>query len=342
MAAPQTAPSRQPQAQTLEAGDIAPPFRLMARDGEAIDPASDLVAGKPLLLVFCPKGAPLPAGVEALGQAVAATDGRNVVAAPAGANDTSAPSGFELAFDADGAVLALFKAGTEPRIALIAPNRHIAYLGTDSEAAAAALARIAPSRQSVVLISHPPVLILPDVFSKADCLRLINVFAMQGQVFVEPGHDTLPAGNGDYKQKIPEYGRKDRIDHWVRQPETNAFIDDRLSRRLFPEIQKSFQYKITRREPYRIGSYTGERGGELHGHRDNTKPMVAHRRFACSINLNTEQFEGGELRFPEFGNQLYRPETGAAFTFSCSLLHEPMHVTKGRRFVLLAFLYGEI
>ena len=28
-------------------------------------------------------------------------------------------------------------------------------------------------------------------------------------------------------------------------------------------------------------------------------------------------------------------------TFSCSLLHEPMHVTKGKRFVLLAFLYGE-
>ncbi len=342
MAAPQTAPSRPLQSQALEAGDIAPPFRLMAQDGEAIDPSSDLVAGKPLLLVFCPKGVALPGGVEDLGQAVAACDGRNVVAAPAGARDTPAPAGFELSFDPDGAAFGLFKAGTEPRIALIAPNRHIAYLGTDSGAAAAALARIAPSRQAVAMTSHPPVLILPDVFSKADCLRLINVFAMQGQVFVEPGHDTLPSGNGDYKQKIPEYGRKDRIDHWIRQPDTNAFIDDRLSRRLFPEIQKSFQYKITRREPYRIGSYTGERGGELHGHRDNTKPKVAHRRFACSINLNTEQFEGGELRFPEFGNQLYRPETGAAITFSCSLLHEPMHVTKGRRFVLLAFLYGEI
>jgi hypothetical protein len=193
----------------------------------------------------------------------------------------------------------------------------------------------------VGVTSHPPVLIVPDVFSRADCQKLINIFAMQGQTYVEPGHGTLPPGHSDYKQKIPEYGRKDRVDHWIRQPETNAFIDDRINRRLIPEIQKSFQYKITRREAYRIGSYEGERGGELHGHRDNTKAMVAHRRFATSINLNTEQFEGGELRYPEFGNQLYRPETGAAITFSCSLLHEPMHVTKGRRFVLLAFLYGE-
>jgi predicted 2-oxoglutarate/Fe(II)-dependent dioxygenase YbiX len=68
---------------------------------------------------------------------------------------------------------------------------------------------------------------------------------------------------------------------------------------------------------------------------------VAHRRFAVSINLNTEEFEGGELRFPEFGDQRYRPVTGAAIAFSCSLLHEALHVTGGRRYVLMAFLFGE-
>ena len=60
-----------------------------------------------------------------------------------------------------------------------------------------------------------------------------------------------------------------------------------------------------------------------------------------SINLNTEEFEGGELVFPEFGNRRYRPETGAAIVFSSSLLHEALQVTKGRRFVFLAFLFGE-
>jgi hypothetical protein len=320
-------------------GDIAPPFRLMAQGGEVIDPASDLVSGKPLLLLFCPNGAGLPADAESLGQAVAAFDGRTVVVAHAGAHETPTPAGYQLAFDADGAVYRLFNAGTEPRIVLIGPNRHIFYLGTDAAAARAALVRIAPSRERVVMGAHPPVLVVPDVFSRADCQKLINIFAMQGQVFVEPGHDNLPPGNHDVKQRIPDYGRKDRIDHWVRQPETIAFINDRLGRRLLPEIEKSFQFKITRHEAYRIGSYQGERGGELHGHRDNTHPKVAHRKFACSINLNTEQFEGGELRFPEFGNQLYRPETGAGIVFSSSLLHEPLHVTSGRRFVLLCFLY---
>src|SRR4029450_2047871 len=120
-----------------------------------------------------------------------------------------------------------------------------------------------------------------------------------------------------------------------------ALIDDRLKRRLFTEIRKCFQYRITRREGERPGCYEGDRGGELHGHRDNSQPKVAHRRFACSINLNSEQFEGGAIRFPECGDQLYPPETGGPLVFSSSLLHEPLHVTRGRRYVLLSFLYGD-
>ena len=54
-----------------------------------------------------------------------------------------------------------------------------------------------------------------------------------------------------------------------------------------------------------------------------------------------EAFEGGELRFPEYGPQVYRPGTGAAIVFSSSILHEAMHVTAGRRYVLLAFLFGD-
>ena len=339
MAAPQTSrPSAQP-AVSLETGDLAPSFRLMTREGQAIDPVSDLVAGKPLLIFFRPNGAGLPEGSDQLGRAMLATDGRSIVAVPASATDAAAPEGCELALDGDGSIFRSYGADSQPRILLIGPNRHIAYLGADASAAGAALARIAPSRAPVAMPAHPPVLVVPDILSRADCQRLINIFAMQGQTFIEPGHDTMPPGNADVKQRIPEYGRKDRIDHWVRQPETIQFINDRLGRRLLPEIEKCFQFRITKHEAYRIGCYQGERGGELHGHRDNTHPKVAHRKFACSINLNTEQYEGGELRFPEFGNQLYRPETGAGIVFSSSLLHEPMHVTSGRRFVLLCFLY---
>ena len=67
----------------------------------------------------------------------------------------------------------------------------------------------------------------------------------------------------------------------------------------------------------------------------------AHRRFAVTINLNAEEFEGGELRFPEYGLQSWRAPTGGAVVFSCSLLHQALPVTAGRRYAFLPFLYDE-
>src|SRR5215218_10306224 len=74
--------------------------------------------------------------------------------------------------------------------------------------------------------------------------------------------------------------------------------------------------------------------------RDNLSPATAHRRFALTLNLN-DGYQGGQLRFPEYGPELYRPAPGAALLFSCSHLHEVLEVTAGRRFVLLSFLFGD-
>lgn len=60
-----------------------------------------------------------------------------------------------------------------------------------------------------------------------------------------------------------------------------------------------------------------------------------------SLNLNTEDFEGGELVFPEFGPAKYRPETGGACVFSCSLMHEAHPVRRGQRYVFVPFFYDE-
>ena len=62
---------------------------------------------------------------------------------------------------------------------------------------------------------------------------------------------------------------------------------------------------------------------------------------AVTINLNAEDYEGGDLAFPEFGALTYRPATGDAVVFSCSLLHEALPVTRGRRYAFLPFLYDE-
>ena len=190
--------------------------------------------------------------------------------------------------------------------------------------------------------AHPPVLLLPNVFNQQDCLHLMNIFETRGRDFVEPGHMQLGNRKTDCKMRIPDQGRQDRVDHWVVEADTQNFISDRLQKRLFPEIKRAFNYEITRHERYRIARYEGVRGGEKVGHRDNNEASVAHRRFAVTINLNSECYEGAELKFPEFSPKLYKPKTGSAIVFSCSLLHEVVEMRKGSRFALLGFLFGKI
>jgi hypothetical protein len=323
-------------ARTLDVGDIAPPFRLVTAGGERIDPGADHISGKVLVLLFMPFSVAAPAGLTALAERVCGMGGRCFLIATA---LEDVPAGFEPLADPDDKVAVRYGAHGAPRIVVVGPNRHVAAIGSEAGVAAAALERIAAQRRDPA--NHPPILVVPDVLSRADCQRLISVFVMQGHTFLEPGHGEPPPGIGDHKMRIRDYGRSDRIDHRIMSGETNSFIDARLKARLLPEIYKCFQYKVTRREIFRIGCYEGERGGTPSGHRDNTQANVAYRRFACSINLNTERFEGGGLRFLEYGDHEYRPATGAAIVFSSSVLHEAMHVTSGKRYVLLVNLYGE-
>ncbi|HXZ02536.1 MAG TPA: redoxin domain-containing protein [Stellaceae bacterium] len=336
----------------LAVGDIAPGCALKSLEGEIVDLRGDAVAGRPLVLVFCPRfSAETVAvldGFRAALDAFAAAGARlfAVTLEPAKvAMEQALP--FAVLLDRSGETFRAFNAGSRaaPTTIVLRSNHHVAAIAKEAPAAQpgaalAAVERLAAERQPVLMAPHPPVLIVPEVLSRGDCQRLVGVYKTRGNVFVEPRHGDDGIAT-DYKMRIPEYGRGDRIDHWLVEPDTINVIDTRLRGRLFPEIQRAFQYPITRRERMRIACYEGARGGELHGHRDNSEAFVAYRRFAVSINLNTEEFEGGELRFPEFGDQRYRPETGAAIVFSCSLLHEALHVTEGTRYVLLAFLFGE-
>ena len=60
-----------------------------------------------------------------------------------------------------------------------------------------------------------------------------------------------------------------------------------------------------------------------------------------TINLNAEEYEGGDLRFPEYGRQTFRAPTGGACIFSCGLMHEATPVTQGKRYAFLPFVYDE-
>jgi len=140
---------------------------------------------------------------------------------------------------------------------------------------------------------------------------------------------------------VIDHGFKRRSDYIIEDEGVRARLRESLTRRLIPEILRAFQFRATRIERYIVARYDGESGGFFKPHRDNTTRGTAHRKFACTINLNAEGYDGGDLRFPEFGMNAYRAPTGGAVVFSCSLLHEAMPVTRGERFATLPFLYDE-
>jgi predicted 2-oxoglutarate/Fe(II)-dependent dioxygenase YbiX len=134
---------------------------------------------------------------------------------------------------------------------------------------------------------------------------------------------------------------KRRRDYLITDEALQQDLVRRLRTRLAPQIAKAFQFQATRIERWLVACYDAETGGFFLPHRDNTTSGTAHRKFACTINLNAEDYEGGELRFPEFGSRSYRASTGGAVVFSCAVLHEAMPVTRGRRYAFLPFLYDE-
>jgi predicted 2-oxoglutarate/Fe(II)-dependent dioxygenase YbiX len=134
---------------------------------------------------------------------------------------------------------------------------------------------------------------------------------------------------------------KRRSDYYVRDDELIATLKACISRNLRPLIARAFQFEATRVERWLVACYDSKDEGMFRPHRDNTTKGTAHRKFACTINLNAEDYDGGDLRFPEFGPQDYRAPTGGAVVFSCSLLHEARPVTRGRRYAFLPFFYDD-
>jgi len=102
----------------------------------------------------------------------------------------------------------------------------------------------------------------------------------------------------------------------------------------------AYEHRVNHIERYLVSCYDAADQGVFRPHRDNTTHGTAHRRFACSLNLNAD-FEGGDLRFAEFGSATYRPPPGGAVVFSCSLMHEALPVTRGRRYAFLPFFYDD-
>jgi predicted 2-oxoglutarate/Fe(II)-dependent dioxygenase YbiX len=218
-------------------------------------------------------------------------------------------------------------------------HRYVAASPIDDFAARLndAVAALPPREPARPVAGHAPVLLIPDVVDRQFCRQLIDFYEERG------GDESgFMRDVGGQTRGLIDPKMKRRRDCYIDDPELLNPLRAALERRVLPEIAKAFGgIRPNRVERYVIGCYDESDRGFFRAHRDNTSKGTAHRQFAMSLNLNAEEYEGGTLRFPEYGQHLYKPPTGGAVIFSCTLLHEAMPVTRGRRYVVLPFLYDD-
>lgn len=328
-------------------GDPAPWFTAPAPNNASFNFSTTV--GRYVLLGFLPPpGAARDAAITALDARIHRFDDHKLTAflvirdAVSIAQARNRPRGVRWFFDAEGHVSRLYGAlddagGEHPYWLLLDPmHRTLAALPIAQTVALSDAIEALPAVDAFAGVElNAPALIVPRVFDPELCERLIALYETEGGrpsgVMRDVGGRTIGVLD-DFKR---------RSDLVIGDPELRRELLVRISRRLAPEIAKVFQFHATRLERYIVARYDAAEGGYFRPHRDNESLATAHRRFACSINLNAEAFEGGDLRFPEFGRRTYRPPTGGAVVFACGLQHEATPVTRGRRYAFLPFLYDE-
>lgn len=197
------------------------------------------------------------------------------------------------------------------------------------------VARIPAPGRIAGMDAQAPVILLDNVFDQDTCRQLITGYEaadrdLSGVMREIDGRTRL----------VLDDMHKRRRDFLLTDDAERKTITSHIRRRIVPEIEKIHQFKATRIERYLVACYAAEDEAHFRPHRDNTTKGTAHRRFAVSINLS-EDFDGGEVVFPEYGARGFRPSAGGAVVFSCSLLHAVTQVTRGRRYAFLPFLYDD-
>ena len=347
-------------APALEIGDHAPPFQLPDQDGRVVSPWAVRQSGRPAILVFG-RGADDPeyvAELQALAENSASLqrqralifaitrdgiDGNRALAARTGLACRFLSDRRHLAHRGYGVPSAALGAVS---IVLDANRRMLARLEGGANApqairAARILDDIAPPAPVQRLGAHPPVLVIPRALSLDDCERLIAHWHKPVRTWEPtPGGQcgAYAAERGDFKLRETLYGSV--VQMIVRDEGIQALVDAKLMRRVLAEIENAFQTTLAHREAYRIACYDAAEDGGLPQHRDNNSEPTRDRRFTVSVTLNAGQYAGGQLRFREFGEQLYEVETGTAIIWSASLLHEVLPVTKGKRFMIGTHMSG--
>jgi predicted 2-oxoglutarate/Fe(II)-dependent dioxygenase YbiX/peroxiredoxin len=339
-------PPTPPRPRPFLPGEAVPWFRAKAIGGSD-NYVFDTAAGRYVLLLFFGR-----AGDEGAAEALACVERHRALFddvracffgvtsdredEAAGRVAQSLP-GIRFFLDPEGGLAGLFgagPAGERPHWLLVDPMLRAAG-AFPLDAGEAAVASLVRAMAHMPLPDWAPVLMAPNVLEPALCERLT---AHHRETGGEPSGFMREVGGKTVLVTDPNH--KMRRDREITDESLCGVLRARILSRLVPMVKRTFQFEATRMERYIVGAYpAGE--GHFRPHRDNTTRGTAHRRFAVTINLNAGDYEGGDLRFPEFGRRTYRAPTGGAVVFSCSLLHEATAVTSGTRYAFLPFLYDD-
>ena len=171
------------------------------------------------------------------------------------------------------------------------------------------------------LASPPPILIIPQALTNQLCMDLVEKgYSCERQRFIY---------NSSHKSR----------QHIVCDDEECRKIDRIFLKSVIPEVEKVFCCEINQREPYKICSYDADSRGFLSDHRDSDPPYT-HRRLGMSVTLN-DDFQGGELLFPEYRRLTEITPSKSAIVFSGQLMHSVSPVTQGMRWSLVTFLFNK-
>jgi peroxiredoxin/predicted 2-oxoglutarate/Fe(II)-dependent dioxygenase YbiX len=344
----------------LQAGDPAPWFVQRCTSNERY--AFDTVAGRYIVLCFFGSAGPASgqARLAQVQQLRSRFDDQRLAffgvsvdpADEASGRVREALPGIRHFWDSDRRVSRLYgalpvEAGQDdaeeyrPRWVILNPDlsvRHvIAFRAhrSDLAAFAAALADLPPVEHYAGVEVHAPVMLIPAIFDAGLCRELVALYERHGGEIsghmIDEGGRTVGVHDASHKM------RRDRM---VEDAGLKARINARIGAIVAPAIARAYNFNANRMERYVVACYDSVDQAHFRAHRDNTTRGTAHRRFALSINLN-DDFEGGELSFPEFGPRRYKPPAGCGVVFSCSLLHAVSAVQSGRRFAFLPFLYDD-
>ncbi len=331
-----------PAYRLLQPGDPAPWFRQRASGAD--DFAFESAAGRYSVLCFFGTAADDAARRmlsvlderDLFGDAGIAFYGVSVDPADERESRVRAAAGVRFVWDGDGRVSALY--GAVPLDAAPGPvtfkrfwlvidpalRVRAVFPGDNDDASLGQLVRYLRSLPSIDLYAglevHAPVLALPGVFEPELCRRLIDLHVTRH-----------PRGRGTSARggELP-----------VHDTALLTLLHYRITRRVVPEIRRVFHYTATRIDRSDVTCHDARDHGHEALHRDDATPATAHRRFAITLALN-EEYEGGELTFPEYGGKRFRLPTGGALVHSCSLLHGVLPVTRGVRYAFVPVLADE-